>query len=388
MFRNTCHVLILKKATGYDNIPPRMIKICSDELCAPFSRIINNCILQNVFPDDLKNAEVAPIHKKNNHLHKENYRPVSVLSSFSKVFEHQMCIQLQIYFDGILNPLVAAYRKRYSCQNVLLDFIDKWRMALDDRQYVGTLFMDLSKCFDCMPHALLICKLNAYGVSNSTCKMLASYLSDRKQRTKLGSNKSSWTHLFKGFPQGSGLGPFLFNVFINDLFLFIMRCLLCNYADDNTLTSCNKDPDILLESLKTDAERAIQWFTSNMMKANPDKFQTIFLCPPTLPDPFQDHFIVSNIYIKRGSSAKLLGVIIDDKLCFDKHVTNICCKAARQLNALLRLRNVITIDQRRLIYQSFIMSNFNYCPLVWHFCSKKSINKIVKNPRTCIKIIM
>ena len=265
-----------------------------------------------------------------------------------------------------------------SCQNVLLDFIDCWRDALDSKQFVGSLFMDLSKCFDSMPHALLICKLNAYGVSLNTCHLIASYLSNRKQRTKLGIYRSDWNDIMKGFPQGSGLGPFLFNVFINDIFLFISKCTLCNYADDNTLTSCNIDPDIIISSLRYDTENAIKWFGSNMMKANPDKFQVMFLCPPRSVDPFRDVFIVSDISIKRKPFAKLLGITIDDKLNFDKHVNTLCIKAARQLNALIRIQKLISIEQRKLIYNSFILSNFNYCPLIWHFCSKKSMYKIEK----------
>ena len=142
-----------------------------------------------------------------------------------------------------------------------------------------------------------------------------------------------------------------------------------------------------MQSLKSDAENAVTWFNLNMMKTNPDKFQVLFLCPPRLTDPFQDNFQFSNISIKREHFVKLLGVVIDDKLNFDKHVKEICCKAARQLNALYRLRNLISADQRLLLYQCFIMSNFNYCPLVWHFCSRKSIHKIERIQERALRYI-
>jgi retron-type reverse transcriptase len=227
-------------------------------------------------------AEISPIFKKKDQLCKENYRPVSILPTFSKILEQQMAQQMQQHFEGIFYQYVSAYRKKYSCQNVLLNLIDQWRNALDNACYVGALFMDLSKCFDCMPHALLISKLDAYGVSTEACRLLSDYLCNRKQRTKIGVSRSTWVEITKGVPQGSGLGPFLFNVFINDLFLFMVVCKLHNYADDNTITKMDRDVNVVLNSLKTDACNAITWFQSNFMKANPDKFQVMFLCPRSI----------------------------------------------------------------------------------------------------------
>ena len=118
--------------------------------------------MQRVFPQhaqSMKMAEISPVFKKQDHLQKGNYRPVSILTTFSKLLEQQLAKQLQTHFEGLFDDYVSAYRKGYSCQSVLLDLIDQWRTALDNKFYIGALFMDLSKCFDCMPHALLISKL-------------------------------------------------------------------------------------------------------------------------------------------------------------------------------------------------------------------------------------
>ena len=133
--------------------------------------------------------------------------------------------------------------------------------------------MDLSKAFDCLPHGLLIAKLKAYGLSEEAVKLLDSYLEDRSQQIRLGTHTSSWETLLKGVPQGSILGPLLFNVFINDIFYFIAQCILYNYADDNTLAFIHEDLTILKTVLEQESNNLISWFFQNFMKANPDKFR-------------------------------------------------------------------------------------------------------------------
>jgi hypothetical protein len=136
--------------------------------------------------------------------------------------------------------------------------------------------MDLSKAFDCLPHAILLDKLSAYGVSDHSFSLLKSYLSNRKQQIKVNSVLSNWADIHKGVPKGSILGPLLFNVFINDIFLFIKDSSLYNYADDNTLSFGSPDFDLLISTLESDSNHLIEWFKINKMQANPDKFSIVF----------------------------------------------------------------------------------------------------------------
>ena len=213
----------------------------------------------------MKLAEVSPSYKKADNLVKGNYRPVSALTTLSKLYESTMNDQLFKHFVSIFNKLLSAFRKGHSCQTLPVKCIEDWKSALDQNKHIGVLFTDLSKAFDCLPHSLLLAKLRACGLDIPACNLIASYLSNRKQRVKIGNARSEWISLSKGVPQGSILGPLLFNVFINDMYLFINKCTLYNYADDNSLICAATGVEEVMSSLQMDGTKVIQWFTDNGM---------------------------------------------------------------------------------------------------------------------------
>ena len=205
--------------------------------------------------------------------------------------------------------------------------------------------------------------------------VLENYLTLRKQRVKIGQVCSEWRSISRGVPQGSIMGPLLFNIFINDMFYFVRECDQYGYADDNTLSKAAKDAASLKRALERDTANMLSWFTENYMSANPDKFQAIVL---GMKNPETMNFAVGNVTINPSQSVKLLGIEIDSKLNFDTHVHEICQKAARQINALKRLSKFMNLDSRMTIFRSFITSNFGYCSLVWHACSAKNTQKLEK----------
>ena len=260
-----------KKASTSNDIPSKVLKenidICGDHLL----NIINNGISTSNFDSDLKLADISPIFKDTDRTNSQKYRPVSVLPVVSKVFEKTMEEQITPFIDKYLSPFLCGYRRGFSTQHALLALIEKWRKIMDKKGFGGAVLMDLSKAFDTINHELLIAKLHAYGFDNKSLRLLHSYLTSRWQRTKVNNFFSTWAELLQGVPQGSILGPLLFNIYLNDLFYFITDTDVCNFADDTTLYDTDMKLQVLMDRLQKEIKTSVEWFYLNYMKVNGDK---------------------------------------------------------------------------------------------------------------------
>ena len=315
---------------------------------------------------------------------KTNYRPISILPLISKLFEKVICQQLSEYIEKYLSMMLCGFRKAHSTQHALFKLLQSWQHERDNNGYIGTLLMDLSKAYDCLPHDLIIAKLEAYGLSRSSLNLMYNYLSGRKQRTRIGSTFSSWFVITRGVPQGSILGPLLFNIFINDLFFELSKTEICNFADDNTIYDCGSSLQTIVANLEHDACNLLQWFKINSLKANPNKFQFMIL-GKNVTETFSLN--VNETTIEASSNVVLLGVTIDQQLNFKLHVDNLCRHAMYKVYALRRIRKYLNVTKAKNLSQSFIHSQFIYAPLIWMFCGKESISKIHKIHHRSLKIV-
>ena len=366
-----------KKASMENDIPAKMLISTCDIVGKYISVIFNNSKKLEKYPVLLKVADVTPIPKTVEKTAFKQYRPVSLIPIISKLYERNMFDQTTVYIDKFLSPYLFGYRKGHSTEHCLMVMIETWKEALDRNGAAGGILTDLSKAFDCLSHELLIAKLYAYGFGHSALNFIFDYMENRKQRVKINGSYSTWRDLKKGVQQGSILGPLLFNIFINDIFLFVDKSKLANFADDNTDYATADNVLQLLHLLKNESTVLLEWFKVNEMKSNDDKLHLI-VNNTNKNYSSTGCIYIQNEFIESEDSVKLLGVTIDSKLRFKKHVTDLIKKGNQKLHALARISQYLCKDKLKLIMRTFIESRFNYCPLIWMFHSRTLNSKINK----------
>ena len=192
-----------------------------------------------------------------------------------------------------------------------------------------------------------------------------------------------WNEIKRGVPQGSILGPLLFNVFINDIFMFIEKSEIRNFADDNTIYDCGKDLSNILENLKHDMKILLKWFRTKSLQANPGKFQFMILGKKNRNSV---KLVINSTEIEETKKVVLLGISIDNLLTFNEHIDDLCRTANYKLHALRRIRKYLSLEKQNFC-NAFINSQFNYVPLVWMFCRKKQYLKIQKIHHKALKVV-
>ena len=263
------------KSAGPDELSPRFLHIVGEYLSYPLMVIFNKTLKDGKVPDDWKSSNIAPIFKNGKRGLPENYRPVSLTSQVSKMFESIIRDRIVYHLESqcLLRDSQHGFRKGKSCLTNLLTFLDRVTGSVDEGDAVDVVFLDLAKAFDKVPHQRLIKKLKIHGIEGDLLNWIVSWLTDRKQRVCFNGHLSRWRRVTSGVPQGSVLGPILFLIYINDLDGGIVNWIL-KFADDTKVFAKTRSADDA-SSLQRDLDRLIQWAREWQMMFNVKKYKVM-----------------------------------------------------------------------------------------------------------------
>ena len=265
--------LKIAKSVGPFSIPTSILQLTKDIICFPLTEIINLSFLTGTFPDNLKIAKIIPIFKNDSKLSCNNYRPISLLSNISKIFEKLMYSRVYNFLDTFkcLYELQFGFRSNTSTNHALISITETIREAIDSGSFACGVFIDLQKAFDTVDHNILLSKLYHYGIRGASYQWFKSYLSDRKQFVSINGFNSSPLSVKCGVPQGSILGPLLFLIYINDLHQSIKKSTVHHFADDTNILHINKSYKKLCLNINHDLTCLSNWLRANKLALNVKK---------------------------------------------------------------------------------------------------------------------
>ena len=354
------------KAAGPDEIPPAALKMVADEIAFPLSILFNESLATGVLPDEFKIGHLHPLLKpgKSNSKEASNYRGITLTCILSKVLEKVVHRQIYHHLEssGALSTSQFGFRRGHSCSDLLLSVVDDWLSARDSKLCTAVVFLDLTKAFDNVDHQSLLLLLQKCGIGGTVLSWIKNFLEDRRQRIVLpgAGVKSNWFMCNKGVPQGSVLGPLLFNVYVSDLEKLAKSggASMPSFADDFTLYCAKKSPH--------EAGRAVSDALGNVADAlemkglslSPEKTVAMFITHRSTTDI--PAVTCNGTPIKTVTQARLLGVIVDDQLSWREHVNHLYRKIARKIGALRRSSRQLTPTARRQFFVSVIQPDFEY----------------------------
>jgi hypothetical protein len=362
-----------KDSFGYDLIPLRIIKHSAPYISSPLSFICSKILQSGVFPERLKYAVVKPIYKKGDKTSLANYRPISLLTSFSKVVERVMHSRLVNHLKkySIISPNQYGFQGNLSTDNAIYTLLNESLNALKNKLKVKGLFCDVEKAFDSVNHKILSHKLEIYGITGESNKLYSQYLMDRYQRVSLEDRSTSlnitsnWSKIQQGVPQGSVLGPLLFLLYINDLPLATADTAIpILFADDTSLLVVDKSPQILGTKLCDSLKNVNKWFKSNLLSLNLSKtFSMQFRTKKTIS---MTTIPTLNIYgIEEVTHTKFLGLEIDDVLSWDVHIDTVVSKLSTVCYMIRSIRPFMTLASLVNVYYSLFHSVLTYGIIFW-----------------------
>jgi hypothetical protein len=375
-----------KNSSGYENIPVRILRMSVSFILSPLTYICNITLSTGKFPDRLKHAIVRQLYKKGSKVIISNYRPISILTSFSKIFEKLIFIRLcdHISTNTLITKEQHGFRSTTSTQTPSYALLNEILKGMDNSCIVGGIFYDLEKAFDCVNHKILLKELEIYEITGKFHTLIASYLSVRYQKLVLEDISSDWELNKYGVPQGSILGPLLFLLYINDLPNVLPKMATILYADDTSIIINNKNPDDLKTIMNNTYQDLNNWFKQNLLSLKHKKthFLHFKIKNTNHIDINTDHI---NEPISKVQHIRFLGLMLDDTFSWKSHIDHLVCKLSPACFAIRTLQSVVSEATLSAVYFSYIHSILSYDIIFWANCSES--NKIFKLQKRAIRII-
>lgn len=381
-----------KTSSGMDQISAKLIKTCKDELIKPLTTIINKSLQQGEFPTLLKIAKVYPKLKNGARSDLKNYRPISLISTFSKIYEKIVLNRLLPYLTEhkLLTPQQHGFLKGKSTTTALTQVTEHIIDQLDKGHIATSLFLDFSKAFDCLNHNQLLKKMESLGIKGKTWQWFSSYLSGRQQfveiQQKMGNNlqkfSSNLVSIQRGVPQGSVLGPVLFLLLTNDLPDHLGKCCQTTmYADDTVLTLTDKSADTLNRTTNTTFKKTKSYCINNELALNENKtVQLIFTTKNKDTAKSIDGVDAKNM-------TKYLGVIIDSKLTWKDHINQLCKKLCSSIYVIRRTMQRGGVELAKTAYHALFESHLTYGLIVWGGATAVNLERILLLQKRAIRCL-
>ena len=380
-------------SSGHDDISSFFVKIATDYISIPLANIINASLKHRKFPENWKKAIVKPIPKISNATLPTDFRPISLLTTFSKICEKAVTCQIITFLEqnNKRDKNQSAYRKHHSTTTALLNISDDIYDAIDDSELTILVLLDYSKAFDTINHRLLYAKLQSLGFDFSAISWICSYLTDRKQKVKTSTDESGWETIKNGVPQGSVLGPLLFSILVHDIGKCIKNGKYHMYADDTQMYYRTQIHNIYdtIKRINEDIARVAKYSESNCLKINAKKSYCIYMgSKHTLKQiNLVDHVLLKNNPIKKLPTVKNLGVMFDENLTWENHINGVIKGAFFKLKQFYRFKNFLTTETKYRLVEVYVLSKLNYCNTVTQGITMALKNKLQLLQNTCIRYI-
>ena len=337
-----------KNSSGFDDVSNKLLKELKTEIIRPLADIFNISMVTGEFPVIMKNAETIPLYKCKSKKLVENYRPISLLITCSKLLEKVIYKRTYNHLDhnNQLYKSQYGFRSKHSCENAVSELVGEILKANDCNKYSISVFLDLSKAFNMLDHKILYSKLERYGIRGKCIDWFKSYLSDRKLRLKCRTAdsgkeiKSNWHPVDVGAPQGSCLGPLIFLIFVNDLHLNLLHTNSILFADDTTLYYSHKNLNYLKWCIEEDLQSLQDWFNSNKLTLNLSKTVAMLFHRNKTKTAQKINLKVGGVNVPQVSETKFLGIWIDNNLSWNKHLS-ILERKIKQNRHLLKTRRIL-----------------------------------------------